>query len=212
MARDIFNSLVAAVRPFHSFDLLTSVAALQLLPENVSQTIRLETLAHAIASLEAENGSPVATSVDLHRLCNREPLAESDVIRHEDPPERHLTEPLGWRRQSYVALAGIADDSVFIFRHLLRALDTLPEFFPDPGLLSDASHVATAVLVLSDAMARRAGLSRWTKPQMVAGRETVIPSADRLRELKASITFTLNELNEILETRRRCKRAVRPGV
>lgn len=198
MAREFFEKVVTAVRPFRSFDLLTSVAALQLVPENASQTIRLETLAHAVASLDAEDELPMARSADLHRLCNGEPLAESEIIRYEDPPERHLTEPLGWRRQSYVALAGIADDSVFTFRHLLRALDTLPEFLPDAALLNQSSQIATAVLTLSDAIARRAGLGRWTKPGMVEGRDTVIPADDRRNELRGSVAFTRNELDEML--------------
>lgn len=69
-----------------------------------------------------------------------------------------------------MVLAGIADDSVFIFRHLLRALDTLPEFFPDAALLNESSQIASAVLALSDAITRRAGLTRWTKPGVAEGR------------------------------------------
>jgi hypothetical protein len=129
MPESAYSQVLAAARQFQSVDLLASAAAPQLLPQNYSQTIRLEALAHAVAGQSISAEGPRVGIEDLERLCNEPPLASYEIIGDEDPPERLFTEPLGWRSATYIALPGVADDSAFVIRHLALALDILPEFF-----------------------------------------------------------------------------------
>lgn len=50
MNDQLFQRVIRATARFDAFDLLTAVAALQLMPTNISRTVRLELLAHAIAT------------------------------------------------------------------------------------------------------------------------------------------------------------------
>ena len=170
----LFRRVIEATSPFDALDLLTSVAALQMMPANISRTVRLDVLAHAIATHAVHTNRAKASLDDLRRLCNEEPLASFAITRSEDPPEWHFTEPMEWRGASFVVFPGISDDSVFSFRHLVRALDIPPEFYAHPVFIRDATRLIGAVLRLSTEVARRSGLGRWTEPRLESCRATVI--------------------------------------
>ena len=187
------------VRQFDLVDLLRSVAALQLLPENISKTIRLETLAHAVVGqAPSVRHSKLASVEQLQELCNRGSVADFDVTKYEDPPEAHFVEPLLWRNCDYLVFPGIADDSSFILLHLARALDVLPEFFPGHRFLAESGAMLTAVLRLGNELARGASLRRWAEPRLGPREATVVPSGDRLRELKSIVSFTAEGIADLL--------------
>ena len=112
----LFQRVIRATAHFDAVDLLTAVAALQVMPANISRTVRLEVLAHAIATHSVDASRAKASLSDLRRLCNEEPVASFEITRSEDPPEWHVVEPMEWRGRSYLVLPGIADDSAFSLR------------------------------------------------------------------------------------------------
>lgn len=121
----LFRRVIEATSRFDALDLLTAVTALQMLPANISRTVRLEVLAYAIAThaVRADRAKASLDDLrtlcnDLRTLCNEEPLASFEIVSREDPPEWHFTEPMAWRRNSFMVFPGISDDSVFSFRHL----------------------------------------------------------------------------------------------
>ena len=98
----LFQRVVREASRFDALDLLTSVAALQVMPTNISRTVRLEVLAHAIATHAVDTSRAKASLDDLRQLCNDEPLAcddsrstfvaIGDQIKEQlaaDPFERH---------------------------------------------------------------------------------------------------------------------------
>lgn len=195
----LFQRVIRATALFDAFDLLTAVAALQVVPTNISRTVRLEVLAHAIVTRGVDSSRAKASRDDLRRLCNEEPVASFEVTRSEDPPEWHFVEPMAWRGRSFLVFPGIADDSAFSFRHLTQALNIPPEFHAHPAFISDASRLIGAVLRLSTEIALRAGLRRWTNPQM-EGHDTVIPrSPQELNRLKRAVMFRKAELDNLLQ-------------
>lgn len=195
----LFQRVIEAASPFDAFDLLTSVAALQMMPANISRTVRLDVLAHAIATRAVHTDRAKASLDDLRRLCNEEPLASFAITRSEDPPEWHFTEPMAWRGASFVVFPGISDDSAFSFRHLVRAVDIPPEFYAHPVFISDATRLIGAVLRLSMELARRAGLGRWTNPKMES-HDTIVPaSVEELDRLRLAVLFQKTELDELLQ-------------
>jgi hypothetical protein len=83
--------LAQALSKFDPADLLTAVAGLQLMPENAERTIRLEALAHTVASLKGDNTNLPVGSDLLDTICNSWPLNESAIASAEDPFENLLT-------------------------------------------------------------------------------------------------------------------------
>src|SRR5262245_54614374 len=199
MNDQLFQRVIRATDRFDAFDLLTAVAALQIMPTNISRTVRLEVLAHAIATHGVDATRAKASLGDLRRLCNEEPLASFEITRSEDPPEWHFVEPMAWRGRSYLVFPGIADDSAFSFRHLGQALNIPPEFYAHPAFISDATRLIGAVLRLSTEIARRADLRRWTNPRMESHEAIVPPSPQELDRLKRAVLFTKTELDDLLQ-------------
>src|SRR5262245_43745979 len=198
MNDQLFQRVIRATARFDAFDLLTAVAALQLMPTNISRTVRLEVLAHAIATHAVDSSRAKASLDDLRRLCNEEPVASFEITRSEDPPEWHFVEPMGWRGNSFLVFPGIADDSAFSFRHLAQALNIPQEFYAHPALISDATRLIGAVLRLSTDVAQRSVLRRWTNPQMQS-HDTIVPSsAQELDRLRQAVLFETTELDELL--------------
>ena len=195
----LFQRVIEATSPFDALDLLTSVAALQMMPANISRTVRLDVLAHAIATHAVQTDRAKASLDDLRRLCNEEPLASFAITRSEDPPEWHFTEPMEWRGASFVVFPGISDDSVFSFRHLVRALDIPPEFYAQPVFINDATRLISAVLRLSTEVARRSGLGRWTEPRLESNETIIPPSAEERDRLRLAVLFPQTELDELLQ-------------
>lgn len=101
----LFRQIIAAVRPFDALDLIASVAALQLIPTNVSSTVRLEVLAQVVASGTHRTGKKVAGGT-LQRLTNTPPLADFAIVHREDPPEWHFTARLVWQGEPAVVFSG----------------------------------------------------------------------------------------------------------
>jgi hypothetical protein len=79
--------VIETIARFDTVDLLTAVAALQVMPVNISRTVRLEVLAHAIATQAVDTKGAKPSLDDLRRLCNNKPLASFEITRSEDPPE-----------------------------------------------------------------------------------------------------------------------------
>jgi hypothetical protein len=195
----LFQRVVHATSGFDALDLLTAVAALQIMPANISRTVRLEVLAHAVATHTVHADRAKASLDNLRSLCNEEPLASFEIVRSEDPPEWHFVEPMAWRGSSFLVFPGIADDSVFSFRHVARALNVPPEFHPHPAFISDATRLIGAVLRLSTEVARRADLGRWTNPEMESHQTIIPPSAEEIDRLRHAVLFRTTELDELLQ-------------
>jgi hypothetical protein len=195
----LFQRVIETIARFDTVDLLTAVAALQVMPVNISRTVRLEVLAHAIATQAVDPKGAKPSLDDLRRLCNNKPLGSFEITRSEDPPEWHFVEPMTWHGSSFLVFPGIADDSAFSFRHLAQALNVPPEFDPHPALISDANRLIGSVLRLSTEVARRAGLKRWTNPRMES-HDTIVPSSpEELDRLKDAVSFRKPELDELLQ-------------
>ena len=77
----LFQRVIEATSRFDALDLLTAVAALQLMPANISRTVRLDILAHAIATHAVRTDRAKASLDDLRRLCNEDPLASFAITR-----------------------------------------------------------------------------------------------------------------------------------
>jgi hypothetical protein len=192
--RSARNSLLV----YDSVDLLAGVAALQLMPENSGRIIRLEAAAHVAASLPSRTTSRRIKSSYLDTILNRGALADLSIIRDEDPHEFAFTDSIAFIDGPFTVFPGIEDDSVFILQHLLNAIFRHRRQLQNKGYLNNAFHLASAVLRLSNEIARRAGLSGRTDPVYAPEHEVVIPNNTQFHRLKKAVVFDKSEIDEQL--------------
>lgn len=198
----ILMGLAEKLSPYDPADVLGAVAGLQLLPENADRAVRLEAFAHAAASLDDEPDKPHMTLHRLRQIANAEPLGQGVIASQEDPCDNALTEAFTYHGGMFIVFPGPVDESTFILRHLAIAVFSRPDTYPKPDFVAKAHALLSAVLALSDEIARRAGLGRRVMP-IFSGRQgdVVVPDSQRLTQLKQAVSFSLGELDRFLTER-----------
>jgi hypothetical protein len=196
---EILSPVVRVLSPYDPWDILATIAGLQLLPENADRTIRLEALAHAAASLESDATKPRISLPRLRQIADSDPLGRGAIASQEDPFNAPFTEAFMFHGGSFMVFPGIAEDSTFILRHLTDALFLSPDPFLDKWFLGKARALLTAVLALSDEMAHRAGLRRGEEPrtQQTDG-GLFVPGSQYIPRYKQAVSFDLSELASLL--------------
>lgn len=187
---------------FDSVDLLASVAALQIMPENAERAIRLEALAHVVASIPNKEKKPSISIKQLRKLCNSYPIGEGYIAQQEDPFESIFTEAFTFYGGSYVVFPGSVAEMPYILRQLARALFHHNKPITDHQFLEDARGLIKSVLVISNEIAHRAGLYRGVEPHINQGNDVLIPPSAKFGRLKKAVTFSKTELDEILKYQR----------
>ena len=93
---------------------------------------------------------------------------------------------------------GIFEEPVFTTHHLLQTL--VPPLNSRHGVefLRLACALAGAVLVISNTIAKRAGIPRGVIPKSKSADRVLVPERPRLKYLKAAVTFTEQEINVAL--------------
>lgn len=187
--------------PYDSTDILTAIAALHLMLENAGRSGRLDVLARAAIAGLAVPGVTIGRR-HMHRLLNSGRLAGERVAEQESSVEDMFTQELAFYGRSFLVFSGPDDEALFILRHLIRAIFLYPEPFPHPSFPDDARALLTAVLMVGDAVARRAGLRRGMEPApFYPGGDVVVPSRRRLDRLKRAATFDGATLAAVLAAR-----------
>lgn len=199
MKRNPLLKLVNALSTYDPADLLAAIAGLQLMPENADRAVRFEILAHAVASISNKGfGSKrIANLKQLEKICN-DSSGLTPFIRLEDPFAHPFTEAFTFYGGSYIVFPGIAEESTFIWRQLTNAIFLHPDLFPDHQFARIVRQLFLAVLVLSNEIARRAGLERGVEPITAPGGNVVIPPVERLAQLKNAVSFSWSELSNLL--------------
>jgi hypothetical protein len=191
-------SLAELLAKFNAVDVLAAVGALQLMPENADRSVRLEVLAHVAASIGPNSNVDQILSDVLNTICNSWPLADSEVASAEDPFESLFTEAFTFFDGSYVVFPGITEEATYILKHLSMGIFRHPQGFSNYRFKKDAAALIHGVLLLSNEIAKRAGLDRGVPPVSAPGEPVVVPSGDLLNQLKAAVTFKPSELARLL--------------
>ncbi|HII07744.1 MAG TPA: hypothetical protein HA349_10655 [Methanotrichaceae archaeon] len=193
--RCLLSDLVDDLSAYNPEDMLLAVAGLQLMPENADRTLRLEAVAHAAASLPEDNKKP---NVSLSKIKNILNTKIPPFLTHaEDPFENPFTEELSFIGGSYVVFPGAAVESTFVMRHLLKAVFFSQEF-SNPNFITKVRDLISAVLILSDEIARRTGLERGSKPHETKGQKVIVPKSNDLAHLKETVLFKQCDLDLLL--------------
>jgi hypothetical protein len=140
------------------------------------------------------------TRATLRALTNGLPI--SAISHLEDPCENATTEVVAFFGGAYVVFPGILDDIVFSTEAVLQTVLT-------PGLRSELSRDALkriinlvgCTLSLSDLVASRAGLIRYTQPSATTGADVFIPPTDRLSTLIRAVRIPRQVVVDEIERR-----------
>jgi hypothetical protein len=199
MKRHPLESLATKLSSFNSLDLLATIGALQLMPENADRTIRLEAFAHAAASLPERRGKRPIGRKQLYRFCNTKPLGNGLIPKAEDPCANLFTEAFPFHGGSFLVFPGIAGEATFILRHLMYAVFGQPDPFPDAAFAYQAQALLSGILTVSTTVAHRAGLYRGIAPVSVQNGKVVLPDQQRLDALKHTVVFSQEEFASLLD-------------
>ena len=192
--------LVKTLSAFDPADLLTSVAGLQLMPENADRIVRLEFLAHVVASINSKDfgSKPKVNLKQLEKICKCDSPGIEQIVWMEDPFNNPFTEAFTFHGGSYIVFPGIAEEPTFILRHLAKAIFLNPEPFPSQQFQTSSEDIFIAVLALSNEIAKRTGLERGVKPISAPRDNVFIPTCERLANLKQAVSFNRSELIDFL--------------
>lgn len=188
----MLEKIIEEINPFNKFDLLSKIAALQLLPANADHAMRLDAIAHAVASQKYVQRQPEISLKHLKQICNSETINKGPIGFSEDPSEEMFTEAFTFEGGSYIVFPGIVDDAAYILRNLAKAIFLSQESPFTQEFIQQSRILTTAILKLSDIIAYRAGMNRGIDP--VNSRQVVVPSYKELQRLKKSVTFSIEEL------------------
>ncbi|HXM36341.1 MAG TPA: hypothetical protein VN920_14200 [Pyrinomonadaceae bacterium] len=187
-----------SLQVYDAVDLLAAIAALQLMPENSGRIVRLEAAAHVAASLAAGDKQNRISPKKLGFILNSGPLGDARITRNEDPHEFGFTDSIAFIDGPFTVFPGIEDDSVFIVQNLLNAIFRHRRQIQNQDYLNAAFQLVFAVLLLSNEIAGRAGLSRSLNPVYAPEHSVVIPSNKRFAELKTAVIFEQPEIDRLL--------------
>jgi hypothetical protein len=197
-APDFLSSIRTALEPYDPLDLASGLGALQLVPENADHLLRLEVAAAAAAGLPSTAGRPLMPNQRWRGVVNGPPVVDAAPAMLEDPVRHPFTENLTFHGGSHVVLPGLEAEAPFILRQLTYAIFRLPPLIEDPDFNREAYRATRAGLLVSDAVAQRAGLRRNTAPVPSPHGTVTVPFPAPFERLQAAVSFTAGELDALL--------------
>ena len=166
------------------------VAGLLTEPSLQANTFRIELLVHLLLGVAA--GNRRAGRREISRLIKSE-LEATVFALMEDPPEDVFVTNVGTSRGNIRIFEGVWESSDFYLQRIINVIETLPP--------SDASgqlrREGFAILKLSEDMAARRGIRRFSPGGGSDKGETAIPPSERLESLSNAITFSATDLERL---------------
>jgi hypothetical protein len=163
------------------------VAGLLTEPSLQENTLRIELLIHLLLTFGAGNGD--ASHQDISRWIHSE-LGATGFALMEDPPEDVFVSNVTTPNGNFRIFEGTWESSDFYLQRVLNVVETLPS--------SDASRQLRqevfAILKLSEEIAARRGLDRFSPGGGNDKQHDWIPSWQQMRSLCRAITFSARDL------------------
>jgi hypothetical protein len=200
IADSAVNSLIDRLGEFDTTDLLASVGALLLIPENAERELRLDQLGRLVASAQPTNDKPAISLPRLRTLCKSDPL--SRFAHLEDPAENPFSEAITFFGGSYVVFPGVAENGTYTMARLLRAVFVGDDSLRDSDFARAAYGLIWGTLSLSDRVARGAGIVRGLEPRSVPGGQLRVPASRKMSLLKSAVRLEESDVLAMLRAAR----------
>lgn len=183
-------------------DLLKVFAALTLLPDNYGKNFRLEQLStHSLININGTNLSP--NSDDIRNFT--EENFESSYM--EDPCVNLFTDLVTFFGGDYLLLPGITESGEQMLTNLLTAIYQWPDNDLPEQYKTNVHFVARLLLLISDMVAKKAGLHRYQDGE-VSNDLLKIPGSEKLTELMSAVTISKAEMEGLIAEHSLAKEAL----
>jgi hypothetical protein len=189
-AFDSRNADLAAIVSWRRIYSASILAGLLTEPALHANGIRLDWLQRLV--LAKSDGRRKPDAVAFGRALNAG-LDRAGVLRLEDPNEDLFCDLIATERGSFRILPGQWEAAGPYTETLLSAFHTLPE----SQLKHDALDSVYALLTLSDALAERAGVDRFSPSEGEPMGVLLLPNDDTLHRLARRVKFTHGELDRL---------------
>lgn len=185
-----FPDLEKSLQDLDPIATVAILAGLQTDPSFQANIVRLEWATRLVLAIARGEREPDRS--DINQLLNVA-LDNARVNLLEDPIEDFYVEPVPTVQGDFLLLSGTWEQAGFYTETLVSAFTRLPDAEPK----RDALHWAMALLRLSDALVRRAGLERRQIGGGHPAGHMELPDQDALSSLARTVMFTWQELGDL---------------
>jgi hypothetical protein len=175
------------------FDPIASAALLAGLltePSFLANTLRLELSVHLF--LGYARGSRKPNRRELQHLLNEE-LGATFFALMEDPPEDVFVSNVTTAAGNFRIFEGIWESSDFYLQRVLNIIETLP----DDEKVYQLRREVFAILKVSEEIARRRHLARYTSGNGSAKQAIQLPGSKQMKTISRSIMFSAEDLERL---------------
>ena len=184
------NSELAACEGWHKYTAAAMIGGLQTEPGFHANGVRLDWLLRLV--LAKSKGRSKPTRHDLTRALNAG-MAKSGVIRLEDPSEDLFCEQITSESGNFRLFSGQWEAAGAYTQTLIDAFQSLPYARQKQAALTSAY----ALLSLSEAVADRAGVDRFTEFGVNPREDLELPTSEELSRLGERVRFSDADLKDL---------------
>lgn len=178
---------------YNQEDLIKTLAALSICPENQSQYIRLE-IATQIACSNINCGNKIITIHDLNELFLKYLPSEGPIGQLEDSLDTLFTNNILFFKNNVIFNGPSASD-YYVLQEILNCIHSNSPSFSNE-FLEYFYQTSMFILFLSDYIAKKSGHKRYENIDNRFRQEIFFPDIDELDYLKNSVTLNDNEINK----------------
>lgn len=174
---------------FHPISSAGVAAGFLTNPQFHNATIRIEMLVHLLFVFG--KGERVPKNEEIKDLFNNQ-LGQSSLKQMEDPVEDVFVSNVVNQKGNFRIFEGVWQSNDFYLQRLLNVIQTLPDDEPSTQL----KKIVQALLTLSEEIARRCGLARFTKSEGVI-KSHKFPLKEELKKARQKLSFSVDDLNRL---------------
>ncbi|UPZ35534.1 SEC-C domain-containing protein [Sphingobacterium sp. PCS056] len=186
----------------NSIDLLKSFAGLTLLAQNHGKNVRFEELS-SICLRNFNDDKPNVSQAALTTFLNE------NYPSHymEDPVTNLFTDLITFYGGDYIIFPGITEGGSYVPSKLLTAIYNWPDSGIPDWLKNNCMHAFLLILNLSDRIATRLRYGKYQFEE-VENNLISIPDSTLLAEIKAAVTFSEEEITQLLQSKQIAREAL----
>lgn len=177
-------------------DLIETLAALSICPENQSQYIRLE-IATQIACSNNNCGTKIITIPDLNELFLKYLPSKGPIGLLEDSLDTLFTNNILFFKNNII-FNGPSTSDYYVLQKILNCIHLNSQSFSDE-YMHYFFQSSMFILFLSDYIAKKSGHERYEVFDNRFRQEIFFPDINELNYLKVSVTLNDNELKDFMD-------------
>lgn len=193
LPNDALKRLKEEFSKYNQKDLIETLAALSICPENQSQYIRLE-IATQIACSNSDYKNKKITIDELNELFLKYLPSHGPIGVLEDPLDNLFTNNIIFFKNNII-FNGPSTSEYYVLQKILDSIH-LNHLGFSKDFLNQFYQTSMFILSLSDYIAKKSGHNRYEIYDNRFRQEIFIPDFDELEYVKKSVTFSINELKE----------------